>query len=85
MVDTVNLIQHAVNDSPTQMQDDLNTLMLDKIKDIIDQKRVEVAQNFFNYDEPEDNEEELEDYSDQEEYEEPEEVAYQEDQDDQVS
>ena len=85
MVDTVNLIQHVVNDSPTQMQDDLNTLMLDKIKDIIDQKRVEVAQNFFNYDEPEDNEEELEDYSDQEEYEEPEEVEYQEDQDDQVS
>ena len=79
MVNTVNLIQHAVNDSPTQMQDDLNTLMLDKIKDIIDQKRVEVAQNFFNYDEPGDNEEDLEDYSNQEEYEEPEEVEYQED------
>lgn len=85
MVDTVNLIQHAVNDSPTQMQDDLNTLMLDKIKDIIDQKRVEVAQNFFNYDEPKDNEEDLKDYSDQEEYDEPEdqeEVEYQEDQND---
>jgi len=42
-----DLIQYAVDDNAVEVKNTFADLMLDRIHDIIDQKRVEVAANFI--------------------------------------
>lgn len=42
-----DLIQHAVDDNAVEVKNTFDELMLDRIRDIIDQRKIEVAQNFI--------------------------------------
>jgi hypothetical protein len=57
-----DLVRYAYEGQPAKMQDVFNELMAGRLYDSIQQKKVEVAQNFFNRDKEElDTEEEDED------------------------
>lgn len=43
-----DLVKLAYEDQPAQMQDVFNELMMSRVQDSIDQKKYEIAQNFFN-------------------------------------
>jgi len=45
-----DLVRYAYEGQPAKMQDVFNELMAGRIYDSIQQKKVEVAQNFFNKD-----------------------------------
>ena len=45
-----DLVRHAYEGQPAKMQDVFNELMAGRIYDSIQQKKVEVAQRFFNKD-----------------------------------
>ena len=47
-MDTIDLIKFAAEGKPAQFQNAFNELMGAKVVDLIDAKRVEVAQNYFN-------------------------------------
>lgn len=53
----------AVNqESPSDFQAAFHSVVLDKIRDAIDTKKIEIAQNYFNYeDESEEEQEETQD------------------------
>ena len=53
-----DLVRYAYEGQPAKMQDVFNELMAGRIYDSIQQKKVEVAQSFFNKDK--DKEEEIE-------------------------
>lgn len=42
-----NLIEAIVEEKPLSVKNELSDLMLDRIRDILDEKRAEVAQRFF--------------------------------------
>ena len=54
-----DLVKHAYEDQPAKMQDVFNEIMLNKVYDSIQQKKIEVAQAFFN--EPVGDEEDYDD------------------------
>ena len=57
-----DLVRYAYEGQPAKMQDVFNELMAGRLYDSIQQKKVEVAQNFFNRDTEElDTQEEDED------------------------
>lgn len=41
------LIQHAVDDNAVEVKSTFDELMLDRIRDIIDQRKIEVAADFI--------------------------------------
>lgn len=43
-----DLVKLAYEDQPAQMQDVFNELMMSRVQDSIDQRKYEIAQNFFN-------------------------------------
>jgi hypothetical protein len=45
--DVSDLVKHAYEGQPSKMQDVFNELMMGRIYDSIQQKKVEVAQSFF--------------------------------------
>lgn len=44
-----DMIGAAKDESPSDFNDAFNSLVLDKIADVIQAKKIEVAQNYFNY------------------------------------
>jgi ribosome-interacting GTPase 1 len=42
-----DLIQYAVDDNPVEVKNTFDELMLDRIRDIIDQRKIEVAASFI--------------------------------------
>ena len=51
---TVNdMVQAAGEESPSNFQSAFASIMLDKIADAIEAKKVEIAKNYFNYDDAE--------------------------------
>jgi len=57
-----DLVRHAYEGQPAKMQDVFNELMAGRIYDSIQQKKVEVAQRFFNKDTEEFNSQEEDEY-----------------------
>lgn len=54
-----DMIGAATKESPSEFQSAFNSLVLDKISDAIQAKKIEVAKNYFNYeDESEEGSEE---------------------------
>lgn len=52
---TVNdMIQAAGEESPSAFQSAFASIMLDKIADSIEAKKIEIAKNYFNYEDSED-------------------------------
>jgi len=49
-----DMVNAARNDSPSDFQDAFATAMLDKIADSIEAKKIEIAKNYFNYEDAED-------------------------------
>lgn len=43
-----DLVKLAYEDQPAQMQDVFNELMMSRVQGSIEQKKYEIAQNFFN-------------------------------------
>ena len=58
MSDTLDIIDHSINDNPLEVQKAVSDIMLDKVRDAIEAKKVEVAQQFFGYGRPPADEEE---------------------------
>lgn len=56
-----DMIRAAGNESPSEFQAAFNAAVLDKISDAVQAKKIEVAKNYFNYEEDpvEDSEEEI--------------------------
>ena len=48
-----DMVNAAHNDSPSDFQSAFASVVLDKIADAIEAKKIEVAKNYFNYEEPE--------------------------------
>lgn len=48
------MVNAARNDSPSDFQDAFATAMLDRIASTIDAKKIEIAKNYFNYEDAED-------------------------------
>ena len=57
-----DLVRHAYEGQPAKMQDVFNELMAGRIYDSIQQKKVKVAQRFFNKDTEEFNSQEEDEY-----------------------
>jgi hypothetical protein len=52
---TVNdMVQAAGQESPSDFQSAFASIMLDKIADSIEAKKIEIAKNYFNYEDAED-------------------------------
>lgn len=49
------MINAAHNESPSDFQDAFATAMLDRIAATIDAKKIEIAKNYFNYEDAEAN------------------------------
>jgi hypothetical protein len=49
-----DMVNAAHNDSPSDFQDAFASVVLDKIADAIDAKKIEMAKNYFNYEDAED-------------------------------
>ena len=58
-----DLVRYAYEGQPAKMQDVFNELMMGRVYDSIQQKKVEVAQRFFGPDEKEEQEDDF-DYED---------------------
>lgn len=55
----VDLIRAATEEKPGDFEASFNSIMLDKIRDAVRERKIEVAKNMYNYkpiEEPEDNE-----------------------------
>ena len=50
-----DMVTAARNDSPSDFQSAFASVVLDKIADAIDAKKIEIAKNYFNYEDAEDN------------------------------
>lgn len=50
MADPSDIIKQAIGNNPVQMQDSFADLMLNKIRDAIELKKAEVAQQFLGFD-----------------------------------
>lgn len=48
-----DMVSAARNESPSDFQSAFATVMLDKIADAIEAKKVELAKNYFNYEDAE--------------------------------
>ena len=48
------MVNAARNDSPSDFQDAFAAAMLDRIADTIEAKKIEMAKNYFNYEDAED-------------------------------
>jgi hypothetical protein len=60
-----DMVHAAGNDSPSDFQDAFASVVLDKIADAIDAKKIELAKNYFNYEDPEDTSVEQEEEPDE--------------------
>lgn len=49
-----DMVQAAGEESPSNFQSAFASIMLDKIADSIEAKKVEIAKNYFNYEDAED-------------------------------
>lgn len=49
-----DMVKAASAESPSDFQDAFASVMLDKIADAIEAKKVEIAKNYFNYEDAED-------------------------------
>lgn len=53
---TINdMVAAARNDSPSDFQTAFADVVLDRIANAIDTKKIEIAKNYFNYEDTEDN------------------------------
>ena len=55
----VDLIRAATEEKPRDFEASFNSIMLDKLRDAVRERKIEVAKNMYNYkpiEEPEDNE-----------------------------
>lgn len=50
-----DMVNAAGNESPSEFEDAFASVMLDKIADAIEAKKIEIAKNYFNYEDAEDN------------------------------
>lgn len=57
MADPTEIIKHAVEQNPLKMQDSFNDLILDKIRDAVEIKKAELAQQFLGFDNSSDDQE----------------------------
>ena len=48
-----DMVKAAREESPSDFQDAFASIMLDKIADAIEAKKVEIAKNYFNYEDAE--------------------------------
>lgn len=62
------IVSDILNDKPANAMDKVNDVMLDKVRDVIAGKKVEIAQNLLNPEPQQEVEPEIED-EDEEEYE----------------
>ena len=62
-----DLLRYAYEGQPSKVQDVFNELMMGKLYDSIQQKKIEVAQNFFGTSNEVDSEEDYSDEQDEEE------------------
>ena len=51
-MNTLTLVQHAAEGNPSQFEDAFNQLIASKVVDAIAAKKVEVAQSYFNAQQP---------------------------------
>ena len=65
--DVSDLLRYAYEGQPSKVQDVFNELMMGKLYDSIQQKKIEVAQNFFGTATEVDSEEDYSDEQDEEE------------------
>lgn len=49
-----DMVNAALNDSPSDFQSAFASVVLDKVADAIEAKKIEIAQNYFNYEDAED-------------------------------
>ena len=49
-----DMVTAARNDSPSDFQSAFASVVLDRIADAIDAKKIEIAKNYFNYEDAED-------------------------------
>lgn len=59
MSDINDLINFAVTQKPNEFSSTINDILVDKITNAIENKKVEIAQNMFNAEHQDNNEEEL--------------------------
>jgi hypothetical protein len=64
--DTIDLLRYAYEGQPSKVQDVFNELMMGKLYDSIQQKKIEVAQNFFGTAVEADSDEDYSDEQDEE-------------------
>lgn len=60
-----DMVNAARNDSPSDFQSAFASVVLDKIADAIEAKKVEIAKNYFNYEDAEDTSVEQEEEPDE--------------------
>jgi len=60
-----DMVHAAGNDSPSDFQDAFASVVLDKIADAVNAKKIELAKNYFNYEDPEDTSGEQEEEPDE--------------------
>jgi len=59
-VDTLkDMIHHAVDEKPLDFQDKFNSMLVDRIADAINNKKIEVAQSMFSSETESESEEEV--------------------------
>lgn len=80
MTDISDLIKSAVTQTPSQMQNDFAELMLDKIRDVVADRKAEIAQQFIGGDQLNDEQDDLPD--DQQDFEDQDDRVEQDQQDD---
>ena len=50
-----DMVSAAGNDSPSDFQNAFASIVLDRIADAVEAKKLEIAKNYFNYEDAEDN------------------------------
>lgn len=50
-----DMVAAARNDSPSDFQNAFASVVLDRIADAVEAKKLEIAKNYFNYEDAEDN------------------------------
>ena len=53
-----DLIDFSISNEPTKAKEAFNTIMLDKLRDAVEDKKIDVASKFFNSDEDQEVKEE---------------------------
>ena len=50
-----DMVAAARNDSPSDFQNAFASVVLDRVADAVEAKKLEIAKNYFNYEDAEDN------------------------------